>query len=214
MSVYDLAKDDAWKEQFSRVFSWLAFFLVFVGLGISVFGDEVIELMARNPSFWFAASVVPTLVLAYGLREAADFFRNVLYINKRSGLIGRLALACALVNLALNLLLIPAFGYAGAAVCTLLTWALYFIFCLKAQHEEHAIALPWLSIGAIVVGALLAYQASTFVPEHSILVRWGGNAACILVFLGGVLVSGYFRREEKAFALAAMRKALGRGGSS
>lgn len=198
VSVYDLAKDDGWKERFSRVLAWLAFSLVTCGLGIAVFGDEVIELMARNPSFWGAAAVVPLLVAAYALREAADFFRNVLYLNKRSGLVGRLALGCALVNVILNVLVIPAWGYHGAALCTFLTWALYFAVCLIAQRREYDLELPWPAITGCAALAVACWVGSTLVPEDGLLVRYAGNAALILAFLAVMVVSPYFTSEEKA----------------
>ena len=202
VSVYDLAKDDGWKERFARVLAWLAFSLVLCGLGIAVFSDEVIELMARNESFWSAAAVVPVLVLAYALREAADFFRNVLYLNKRSGLIGRLALGCATINIALNLLVIPAWGYQGAALCTVLTWALYFAVCLVAQRQEYDIRLPWLGITSCAVFAVLCWSGTTFVPDETWWLRYLGNSVFILIFVVGMVLSPYFSSDEKASARA------------
>ena len=170
--------------------------------------------MARNTSFHVAASVVPMLVLAYGLREAADFFRNVLYLSKRSGTVGRLALACALVNIALNLLLIPAFGFVGAAWCTLLTWALYLWVCLLAQRVEYDIPLPVFPLLPLVGWTVLCYEASRFVPDSSSLVRWGGNAGCIVLFLVPLAFSGYFTPEETRLARGWLAARLGRGTGS
>ena len=201
VSVYDLARNDEWKHQFTRVLAWLVYALAFVGLGIAVFSDEVIEVMARNESFWAAAAFVPMLVLAYCLREVADFFRNVLYLNKRSGVVGRVALSCALVNVVLNLLLIPAWGVGGAALCTLVTWALYLALCLVEQQREHDLKLPWVSMTALVAITLAAWHASTWFTGAGWLPRLGANAGCVLVFLGVSLAAPYFSRDEKGALL-------------
>lgn len=197
VSLYDLAKSDEWKEQFARVLAWLVYALAFVGLGIAVFSDEVIEVMARNPSFWAAAAFVPMLVFAYCLREVADFFRNVLYLNKRSGTVGRVALACAIVNVVLNLLIIPAWGVGGAALCTLVTWALYLALCLVEQRREHDLRLPWPSIGVLVALSIAAWSGSTYFTESAWIPRIVGNAGCILLFLGLTLSVPYFTSYEK-----------------
>ncbi len=202
VSLYDLAKNEAWKEQFVRVLAWLVYALTLVGLGIAVFSDEVIQVMARNPSFWSAASVVPMLVLAYCLREVADFFRNVLYLNKRSGVVGRVALACAIVNIVLNLLIIPAWGVAGAALCTLLTWGLYLALCLVEQRREHDLRLPWLAFTSLVVGSILAWYASSTVTTDNWLIRLGLNSACVLVFFALTFFLPYFSRDEKGALVA------------
>ena len=212
VSLYDLAKSDEWKEQFVRVLSWLVYALTAVGLGISVFSDEIIEIMARNPSFWAAAGVVPMLVLAYCLREVADFFRNMLYLNKRSGTVGRIALACAIVNIVLNLLLIPAWGVEGAALCTLVTWALYLAICLVEQRKEHNLQLPWLRYAALVLFSVGIAYASTQVPTESWVVRLSGNTALVLLFFGvTVFATSYFSKHEKAALLAWIAEK--RGGS-
>ena len=202
VSLYELARDDAWKEQFTRVLAWLVFALTFVGLGIAVFSDEVIEVMAFNSSFWAAAAFVPVLVLAYCLRETADFFRNILYLNKRSGVVGRVALACAIVNVSLNLLVIPAWGVAGAALCTLLTWGLYLALCLVEQRKEHDLRLPWLSILCLVALSIAAWYGSTYFSDSAWLPRMTGNAGCVLLFLGLSLATPYFTRYEKGALLS------------
>ena len=211
VSVYDLAKNKAWKEEFVRVLAYLVYALTAVGLGVAVFSDEIIEVMAQNPSFWDAASFVPLLVLAYCLREVADYFRNVLYLNKRSGVVGRVALACAIVNITLNLALIPAWGVMGAAVCTLLTWALYLALCLVEQQKEHALKLPYFGFTSLVLFSVLLWFGSTFVPDESWLVRLAGNSALVILFFAvSVFGTSYFSRHEKAalFAWVAEKRGL------
>lgn len=203
VSLYDLAKNDEWKEQFVRVLAYLVYALTAVGLGVAVFSDEIIEVMARNSSFWAAASFVPLLVLAYCLREVADYFRNILYLNKQSGVVGRVALACAIVNVGLNVMVIPAWGVMGAALCTLVTWGLYLALCLVEQRREHNLQVPWVAFISLVLFSCALWYGSTLVPAESWLVRLGGNSALVLVFFGvTVFATSYFTKHEKAALLA------------
>lgn len=208
VNVFDYSKQDGWRERFARIFAYLIFFLALGGLGISLFIEDVIRLMADD-SFLAAAAVVPVLILGYVLRECGDYFRNILYINKRSGLMSRIAGGCALLTLGLNWALIPVFGVHGAAIATATTWLAYLLLCWYFQHLEFGIAFPvkqFALLGSLALGVYLASIAIRFDSWYFRLVE---NSILLLIFVMLIWFSNYFSSEEKGLVKRSVGKAVG-----
>ena len=127
-----------WREQFGHVARYLIFAECAAGLALCLTAPELFRIMVP-PSFYPPALLLPVLVLAYVLRDVGDFFRNLLLINKRAVQIGRLVLAGAALNTALNFALIPVLGLYGAALATLATWTVYMVVFWVVACREHQI---------------------------------------------------------------------------
>ena len=195
VTLYNYTSAPDWRVQFARVARYLTFVLCFTGLGLSIFGGEIIHRMAA-PAYFAAAGVLPILILAYVGREIGDFFRNVLYINKRSALVGRIALASAIVNTLLNVVLIPAWGMYGAAWATLATWFLYLALCWFSAWREHEIAFPLRSFAVPVLAGLAIYMAAVSLPEQSPVIHLGVRALLVTQFIAILWLLSYFPAQE------------------
>ncbi len=207
VSLYEYAKNEGWERHFGRVLAYLILALVVTGTGISIFIEDVIRLMAA-PEFQGAAAVVPILVLAYAIREIGDFFRNVLYINKRSGLVGKIAVLSAAANLLLNYLLIPPFGVYGAALATLITWAIYSYICWVFQHREFRIPVPIRPLVTLAVLAGAFYAARVWLSPGPWYQAWGLDALLGGALIAAIWLSGTLPPQEKADLLRYLRRTI------
>jgi O-antigen/teichoic acid export membrane protein len=196
VQMYNYASSPGWQRQFARVVRYLLFVLVLAGLALSVTGDEALALIAP-PSYAAAAMLVPILVLAYVVREVGDFFRGVLFVNKRVRLFSALTCVCGALNLALNQTLIPRYGARGAAWATLITWFAYMAACWVFVHREHGFPFPIRSFATIFGLAGLVYAASGVVNRLPAIWQWGPDALMILLFVGLLWTSGYFPQEDR-----------------
>lgn len=196
VNLYGYASSPGWQREFARVVRYLLFFLVLTGLALSVTSGETLAVIAPA-SYASAAALIPVLVLAYIAREVGDFFRGVLFVNKRVRLFSALTCACGLLNLALNQSLIPRYGAAGAAWATLLTWLVYMAACWVFVHREHGFPYPVRSFAMIFGLASAAYVPSAAVSRLPAVWRWAPDALLILLFVGMVWASGYFPVEDR-----------------
>ena len=143
VSFYGLSSGEGWQGRFVEVGRWLIFVLGTGAIGISLFGRDVLTLMVP-PSYYPPMLLLPVLTFGYFLREVGDFFNSMLLIGIGSGLVGRIAMAGAVLNLALNALLIPHFGIWGAAWATFATWAAYCVATWIFAWRVHKVSLaPW-----------------------------------------------------------------------
>jgi O-antigen/teichoic acid export membrane protein len=196
VKLYGYTSSPGWQREFARVARYLLFFLVLAGLALSVTSDETLGLIAPA-SYASAALLAPVLVLAYIAREVGDFFRGVLFVNKRVRLFSALTCGCGLLNLALNQSLIPRYGGRGAAWATLLTWLAYMAACWVFVRREHGFPYPVRSFAMVFGLAGAVYAASGLVSRLPAVWQWGPDALLILLFVGLVWASGYFPQEDR-----------------
>jgi O-antigen/teichoic acid export membrane protein len=155
VTFYSYAADEGWQTRFARIGAWLFFVLGAGAVGISVFGQDVLRLVVP-PAYLPPLLMLPVLVFGYFFREIGDFFRNILLIDLGSGLVGRIALAGAVLNLALNIVLIPRYGIWGAAIATFLTWVAYCALCWVAALRAHDVPFQLAPLGRLLVMAFTA----------------------------------------------------------
>jgi len=136
VSVFGFARREGWQDHFAAIGKWFVLILAAGAMGIALFGTDVLQLLVPA-SYVPPLLLIPVLILAYFFREIGDFMRSILLVGIGSGLVGRITLFAALLNLGLNALLIPRFGIWGAAIATLLTWAIYCGICFVAAARIH-----------------------------------------------------------------------------
>ncbi len=181
VSLYRHANDPGWQEQFAQVAAYFTFAVALAGFAIAVFGPELLRVMVPA-SFFPPGLLLPVLVLAYVVRDVADFFRSLLLINKRSAWVGKVALAAAVLNLLANMLLIPAYGVYGAAWATLLTWSGYLVVCWIAADREHRLPVRVASYVRLLGLTVVAYAAAVTIHADGFAVQVALDGAAIALF--------------------------------
>jgi O-antigen/teichoic acid export membrane protein len=204
VSLYSYASGEGYEARLAQIGRWLIFVLGISAIGISLFARDVLILMV--PSSYFPPSfMLPVLVFGYFLREVGDFFNSTLLVGKSSGLVGRIAVLGALLNLALNAVLIPAHGIWGAAVATFLTWAAY--CAVSWLHAARRHSLP-ITIGALT--RILAFSGAALLARAALdsADRSGNLALDCGLFAIFVAVTSvfYLRTAERREAFDAARR--------
>ena len=204
VSFYAHATGDDWQERFATIGRWLFFVLGTASIGISLFARDALTLMVPH-SYYPPMFMLPVLVFAYFLREVGDFFNSMLLIGAGSGLVGKIAVAVAIVNVALNAVLIPFYGIWGAAWATFATWAIYCAMCWVNAARKHRLPMtPWplalilgFSAAALALRSLLATGSSV---ENLVF-----DTAFFALFLAAVSIFYLQASERRDAWLLALR---------
>jgi len=195
VSLYRHTNEAGWREQFAQVFAYFALALCTTGLAIAVFSPELLSVMVPA-SFMPPALLLPVLVL----RDVADFFRSLLLINKRAAWVGKIALAAAAVNLAMNMLLIPAYGIFGAALATLLTWAAYLAVCWAVADREHRLPIRVAPYAALLALMAAVYAAAAALRVPGFLLQACLDGMWVALFAGIAGLTLFSSGERRAMA--------------
>ena len=130
-------------EMFGSIYSkFLTILICIVGL-IIPFTKIISSLMFSN-DFYMAWEYVPVLLFAYIFHDLSAYLGSISTASKKTKTLFVSTLIGAILNIVLNLLLIPYLGAFGAAIATLLSYALVWIFRVFDSKKRVAIHYSFL----------------------------------------------------------------------
>jgi O-antigen/teichoic acid export membrane protein len=126
---------------------------------LSFFTPEIFKIMVAK-EYWKAQSIVPVIAFSYIFFGLEEIFTAGFYIKSRTGLLIPTSLTPLLVNISLNLYLIPRFGIMGAAVATLFSYFLFALFSYMIGNEIFPVNYNLKTITAdLCMGIILLFWA-------------------------------------------------------
>jgi O-antigen/teichoic acid export membrane protein len=147
---YSYQEDPDRDKFFSRTFT-LAFLIgTILFLFLSTLSKDVLILMS-DETYWSVYTIVPFIALGY-LIWGLENILNISFAYKRKTRIMAIYFAIgAAVNLLLNFMLIPEHGMKGAAISTLVSFAVMFVFVLFYNRKLLPVDYEWVRILKIAV---------------------------------------------------------------
>jgi O-antigen/teichoic acid export membrane protein len=147
---------------------------------------DVIVLLASK-KFQQAHTLLPFLVVGLVLSAVTIYFRPGLLIHKRASRIASATFYACILNIALNIVLLPRVGLIGAAIATMVSYAGIVVFLAF----ESLRVLPFkLEVAAFVryciVGAAVSWLAAQL-PIESPWMAAVAKGTLILVLYAGIL---------------------------
>lgn len=166
------SRESGAREIFGRILTWMVAVCLTLFLLVSFFIEKLMHLRIAGlsffgASFWQSAEVVPLIMLAYLFYALYLVFEAALYLQQKSGLIALVTLAGVVLNIASNLLLIPALGPLGAAWSRAIAYgAMAAGLCWLAQHH-YPIPYEWPRLARLSLWAFLLFAVAAAVPAAS-----------------------------------------------
>lgn len=108
-------------------------------LGMIFFSKEIVTIMASE-AYQKSFKIVPFIILGYIFNFLFIFYTNFLEYRKKTGIISINIFISATVNIILNYLFIPKFGYEIAAVTTLISFIVLFLLTYFSAKRVS----PWI----------------------------------------------------------------------
>ena len=159
------------KRYYGKMLTYFVFGLCWVGLGISLFGKEIIKTFALNPDYWPAYKIIPIIALAYVFSGAGVVVNVGMFLKKETKYIAYTTLAAAAINILLNFVLIPYFAMFGAATATLLSFLCLFLISYRVSNRLYPIPYELYKIGKMVAVIVGLYAISIFPIELNTIVQ-------------------------------------------
>lgn len=120
--AYKMFEKEGAKEFFAKVLTYLVLILFLVAFLVSFFSKEVIMLFApSNKNYWIAYTVVPLLSFTFILKGMNYMFSLGLHYVKKTRYNAYIVSVVAILNILLNIVLIPEIGIYGAAITTIIS---------------------------------------------------------------------------------------------
>lgn len=165
---YRYYKEAGGREKFQAAFVTMSVLLFVGGLGVSIFAEPVIRVMAAAP-FHAAAHVVPVLTLGLTFNSLVAFFRFGFLVTDRTKLASIAQYVTAVVITIAYFALIPRYGLEGAACAQCLAFAVNFTHVYFWSRRYHDPGFDFVLIGILVlVGASAFVCANVFLHVRSL----------------------------------------------
>jgi len=143
--------------------------------------------------------IIPIVGLGVFLWSFANMGQIRLEISQRTGLMSRGLLAVVVFNVVVDVPLIMAFGYVGAAIGTVLSYGLYAVFVFAAGRDH----IKWLVPRGTVRNVLLAGLAMSCLPallflsgEYTLIRLLVVSAVSVTAYGGVLYQSGEISHDE------------------
>ncbi len=184
---------------------------MFCALAVSLFSREILMVVTRNKAFWPAWVVIPFICFSYVFYGLGLFLGWGLLMKNRSFIIAmNIVIACA-VNMGLNFLFIPQWGFMGAAVATAISYIVWDGLKLAFTLRSFCVCFDYFRIVAITFFAGVLYATGFFIANTTGI---GGGIAVksgiILLYFPLLWLIGFFSAHEVEFVKKRLRFARNR----
>ena len=126
--------------------------VIFVAASVLVAGSKIFTKILLADAYFESWRFVPILVLATAFSTLVSFLGSVYFVEKKSVFSMLTALVGALINIVLNIIMIPDHGAMGAAVATLISYLA--VYAVRAMDTKRYIAFD-LKIPKLLINLLL-----------------------------------------------------------
>lgn len=191
-------------EQFLGRFarSYLAFSFLVAAL-VTVNAADLVTILASE-RYVEGTIIVPWVIGGMALDSYVAVAAAGLFLKKRTGAIFIYVAVAAAVNIALNYLLVPRFGISGAAIATLLSYAVLLAIALFVGRSELSIPFPTktLIVAGIAFGAScwVSTLVATGLPWLDIVL----HSVIVAALYGGITLTFDARLRDSVRELARM----------
>jgi O-antigen/teichoic acid export membrane protein len=196
----------------SRVSTYAVLAIAAASLGVILFGRQAALVLAGDPAFHAAYRVVPFLTLGYVFWALYNVTQTPLLLEKRTGRLVYVNFGAVVLNVALNFALIPSQGIVGAALATLLTFAVLAALGMVASRRAAGVRFEFARLGATALAVTLGGSAAFALDsaeegEHlGLLAALAIKSAVLLSILAGLWFGVLAAQERTQFLTWARQK--------
>jgi len=194
--IFKMIDQPGSKRFYSKIMTYIAFGIMLLILGVSIYGREIIRVLAKNSSYWDAYIVIPILSMSMLFLMLKHVSTTGLTIKKRTAVLARMVVAVAILNIVLNLLLIPSLGIIGASLATLISRIAHFGIIYYFAQKAYKIPYELKKIIIVIVVGIVLYLLSLLTTDLVLIPRLGIKLILVILFPILLYPLGFYEEIE------------------
>jgi O-antigen/teichoic acid export membrane protein len=207
---------NAWQKKDGGITSLVTNFSRYYALAVLpaiafvlVFGRDVVDILL-GIEFRNGYRVIPLVLAGSAVWGFAMFGHKGLELLERTHIMFKLVAVAVAVNIVLNMIFVPKYGYMGAAITTLVSYLTYPMLVHRATKAHLPWHVPWNSLirGTLIAGVvtmgLYGVRAIASGTMHPAIVMIIAVVICLPAYAGALVVS-------KAVTVSELRALAGLG---
>jgi O-antigen/teichoic acid export membrane protein len=194
--AYSITDDDEARRAYAVIVTWFVSVTTFVVAGMWLLSRWIVRALAAPEFFdsYKTIGLVSTGVMLYAL------YLVLVIILGRTEFNFPATGAGTLVNIVLNLILLPSMGIVGAGISLVASYAVVLVLMYVFTQRLFAVPYEWLRLGqAVGLAAVLVLAGELLLPTSGIG-GLAGRTACWLAYPLLLWGTGFLNEEERAAA--------------
>ena len=127
---------------FKKSQNWMIGIVLPAALLLAVFGETILTLVYGN-AYALGATSIQILIIGFLVIVSVGFCQSILQLHKKTKYIFKANFITAIINLGLNMMLIPLIGITGAAISTAFSLSLQNILFLRKARKLEKLKFDW-----------------------------------------------------------------------
>jgi O-antigen/teichoic acid export membrane protein len=162
------------KKFFAKTFRYFILIIVPVAFGFMSLGGDLLAFLASK-KYGGASIVLPYIIIGQLIHSLGNILNSGLFIKKKTQIVTMIVLVSCLLNIGVNILLIPKFGILGAAFATLISYTFYAIVITYYAFREFSFSIDYQHISLYVAIAIGMYFLISLInggsPLYNLIIK-------------------------------------------
>ena len=195
-TVYEIAKEEKSREIYSKIATYFITIFIFMQYSLSVLSPSVMTIMVA-PKFYEAYRIIPIISLALVFYAMHNFFIIGALIKKKTLFLPFSYGGACIVNIILNLVLVPIYGYKAAAWVSVLTYFTFSAVAYLIFRNIYYIEFEFKRLFGLFILAILMALTCQYIILKSEIYEFGKEMLFIFLMARFLLLGPYFDKGEK-----------------
>ena len=153
------------EEMMTGYLNMFCYLMIPATVGVIATGNRIIQTLC-NQNYWDSGVVFIITCVSYAAFGFAQYTNKAWALTSNTKMILRLNSISAVLNIALNFLLIPKFGYVVAAITTLASFVVYILLSLFLSRKIFHFRCGKRNIVNIAISSVAMYAVLCFLENH------------------------------------------------
>lgn len=211
--MWSLAKRPEAHTVYARILTFALAGVAFAALGVSLFRNELITLISTS-EFLPGAWAMPWIVFGLCFLLSSYVLNTGISISGRTEFMAWTMAITVGVNVGLNLLVVPLYGFRGAAVSTFIAYGVMAAGMTVFSQRLHPIAYDWRRMALIAGPVTLLTLVGLWLERVSGAVGLAARAAVWLTFPIYILSPAFASHAERSGLADIVSRLRRRGGAA
>lgn len=178
--IYNYDDEETQRTVYRRVMLYYSLLGCFLWLGLSVFSQEIIWIFTAE-DYYTGHVIIPYIAGSQFFYGLGWILFAGLAVKEKTLFIGLMTMAGAILNIVLNLLLIPVYGMVGAAAATLISFFVMFLGYAVYVQFNLPLKWPYTRFLLMILISLIAFAIASQIHTELLGIEIAIKAALCLV---------------------------------
>lgn len=167
--------------------------------GLSILSKTLLTLLSTKEIAFNGYLVISFVAIGILFQALSEIFKNILILTKNTKIVGTMWILLAILNIILNIVLIPIIGIVGAAISTMLTYALSTLLLAHYAFSHIKFIIEWKFIGKSISASAIMCIVVYYLNPNTLTNLLTTIAIAAGIYTVIIAVSNCFNKEELLF---------------